>query len=151
MARLEEKLNHASADVEELRALMEQSKIKQDTSNHYVSLIMQMTLTTTEDQQLRIKAFKQNIVERLQHMRDKLQIIKRFSPNTGNSLESEFNKMDAESNKLVSSLEKNLDDDELKKLGEFAENKSEEYNSLERSINIACDCLIEVHDYLTEE
>ena len=149
MGKIEEKILHLRAEIDQLRIIADQSKIKHQTALRYFDILENLDLKTKSN----IKIFYESLNEVSsyfrEHLRDKIEVINKVSPQSAKKLNQHLNSYEKEVRKMLKEYENVKDYRELdrKFKNQDFQNRANELwilaNGLKNTIEYSYECVID--------
>jgi len=154
MGKIEERISHLIADIEELRITAEKSQVAHTMGLKYTQLLDELDLSNKKNLPILVKTSKNGVAAYLEYLRDRVSIIRKVSPATADRLDSQINYHEQLANYAISIFEKAKTPKQLDKMTktlEFQQRMNElALNALrvQEAVETCYNCLIDTITFL---
>jgi len=102
--RIEERLSHLKADIEELQMNVERSKVAFQTGHKYMQILEDINLDSNVE--VLSKTSKEGMSNFLEYLRDRIEVVRKVSPRTAERLESKVKLHEKLANSILEEMKK---------------------------------------------
>ena len=149
MGKIEERILHLRAEIDQLRIIADQSKIEHQTGLRHFDIMENLDLKTKSNIKIFFDSIKEIGSYFREHLRDKIEVIKKASPQTAEKLNKHLNSYEKKARELLKEYENTKDYRELDRKFNSQEfqNRSNELvllaNNLRDTIECSYECVID--------
>lgn len=113
MGKIEEKIIHLRSEIDQLRIIADQSKIKHQTALRYFDILENLDLKTKSNIKIFYESLKEVGSYFREHLRDKIEVINKVSPQSAEKLNKHLNSYEKKTRELLKEYENIKDYREL--------------------------------------
>jgi len=149
MGKIEERIFHLRAEMDQLRIIADQSKIKHQTAIRYFDILENLDLKTKSNLKIFYESLKEVSSYFREHLRDKIDVINKVSPQSAEKLNQHLNSYEKKAREVLKEYEnvKNYRELDRKLKSQEFQNMADELwilaNDLKNTIEFSYECVID--------